>query len=60
MQKGYTWVCKHCGKIFVKDTKQGLGLARSNHLRKHNVNTGDTKVESGYQKEIDKIKRGVL
>jgi len=30
----YEWTC-WCGKTFVKNTPQGLGMARSNHLRSH-------------------------
>ena len=33
----YYWKCHYCQKNFVKNTPQGLGLARSNHLRKHGV-----------------------
>lgn len=29
----FKWTCGKCGKTFTKDTKQGLGLARSNHRR---------------------------
>lgn len=37
----YKWDCHKngCGYSVIKDTKQGLGMARSNHLRKHGINT---------------------
>ena len=28
----YYWKCK-CGKIFKKETPQGIGIAKRNHLR---------------------------
>ena len=31
----FAWRCPHCYKDFVKDTPQGLGLAKENHLRMH-------------------------
>lgn len=31
------WTCPHCGKTIEKITPQGLGIAKSNHLRKHAV-----------------------
>lgn len=33
----YSWTCPHCKKLFEKDTPQGLGLAKENHLRTHRV-----------------------
>jgi len=31
----FKWKCPYCEYHVTKDTKQGCGLARSNHLRKH-------------------------
>ena len=31
----FRWTCPTCGKEFVKDTPQGLGLAKENHMRTH-------------------------
>jgi len=31
----YRWTCSTCGKTFQKNTPQGLGMARENHMRKH-------------------------
>lgn len=36
----FTWKCYKCGAFFKKDTPQGLGLAKSNHNRKHSVKYG--------------------
>lgn len=33
----FRWACPTCGKEFVKDTPQGLGLAKENHWRIHFV-----------------------
>lgn len=31
----FSWACPHCLYTVTKDTPQGLGLAKSNHLRLH-------------------------
>lgn len=31
----FAWDCPVCSMHFEKDTKQGLGMAKENHLRKH-------------------------
>jgi len=31
----YRWTCPICKKSFGKDTPQGLGITKSNHMRKH-------------------------
>lgn len=31
----FSWQCRHCNKVITKDTPQGLGLAKSNHMRGH-------------------------
>lgn len=31
----FSWQCRHCHKVITKDTPQGLGLAKSNHMRGH-------------------------
>jgi len=33
----FQWTCPLCGYFVVKDTKQGLGVAKENHLRKHRM-----------------------
>lgn len=38
----YVWDCPFCGTIIRKDTPQGLGMAKNNHLRKHGYH-GDNK-----------------
>lgn len=48
----FRWTCPHCSKPFVRDTPQGLGLTKSNHLRKHGINTGDAKSEADLQRVI--------
>ncbi len=32
-----SWTCPHCGESFTKDRASSLGMARSNHLRKHAI-----------------------
>ena len=41
----YYWRCK-CGKRFCKNTPQGIGIARSNHLRKHGIYTMDGEIRN--------------
>ncbi len=31
----FRWLCPVCGKEIVKDTPQGLGIAKENHMRVH-------------------------
>lgn len=31
----FHWECKHCGRVFNKDTPQGLAMAKENHMRVH-------------------------
>ena len=40
----FKWRCPQCGKTIIKDTPQGLGLAKSNHSRHGNceMETSDT------------------
>ena len=33
------WQCPTCGAEFKADTPQGIAMKRSNHLRKHGINT---------------------
>ena len=37
----FEWVCPQCNKYFHKSTKQGLGMAKSNHNRVHKKKGGD-------------------
>jgi len=45
----YSWTCPHCKKLFEKDTPQGLGLAKENHLRKHRAPLHPVWVERDYE-----------
>lgn len=40
----YYWKCRRCGKRFYKSTPQGIGIARSNHLRKQGIFTFEGRI----------------
>lgn len=53
----YSWICPYCNQLIKKDTPQGLGIAKSNHLRKHGINTSLAKADHDFFKAGKRIQK---